>query len=156
MKKFITLISLFTIFITASSVLVPAYASASLFDGSKQAACDGVEQSVSGAGRCDANVAASSVNTKIAVVINIISIVVGVAAIIMIIISGLKYITSAGDSAKVNSAKDTILYAIIGLVIVAMAQIIVKFVLKQATKPAPTPASSSSQTIGGKVDGKVK
>lgn len=62
-------------------------------------------------------------------IINIFSIVVGVISVIMIIIGGLKYITSAGDSNNVTSAKNTILYAIIGLVVVAFAQIIVLFVL---------------------------
>jgi Type IV secretion system pilin len=56
-----------------------------------------------------------------------------VAAVIAIIISGLRYVTSAGDSNSINGAKNTILYAVIGLVIVAMAQIIVKFVLGKAT-----------------------
>jgi hypothetical protein len=51
----------------------------------------------------------------------------------MIIIGGLKYITSSGDSNNITSAKNTILYAIIGLVVVALAQFIVKFVLGKAT-----------------------
>jgi hypothetical protein len=60
-------------------------------------------------------------------------VIVGVAAVIMIIIGGFRYITSSGDSASVNSAKNTILYAIIGLVIVALAQVIVRFVLNQVS-----------------------
>ena len=47
----------------------------------------------------------------------------------MIMVGGLKYMTSQGDSANVASAKNTILYAVIGLVVVALAQVIVKFVL---------------------------
>ncbi len=74
----------------------------------------------------------TSVDGIISTVINVLSIVVGVVAVIMIIIGGLKYITSSGDSANVTSAKNTILYAIIGLVVVAMAQIIVLFVLDKA------------------------
>ena len=54
---------------------------------------------------------------------------VGVIAVIMIIIGGLKYIISSGDSNNINSAKNTILYAIIGLVIVAFAQEVVRYVL---------------------------
>lgn len=65
-------------------------------------------------------------------VINVFSIVVGVIAVIMIIVGGLRYITSGGDSGKVGAAKTTIIYALIGLVIVALAQIIVRFVLGQA------------------------
>src|SRR3989344_6193740 len=68
-------------------------------------------------------------------VINIFSIVVGVVAVIMIIFGGFKYITSAGNQENIKTAKTTIIYAIIGIVIVALAQIIVKFVLNQTTNP---------------------
>ena len=83
-------------------------------------------------GNCDQgsiDEATTSVNDIMTDVINIFSLVVGVVSVIMIIIGGLKYITSAGDSGNVSGAKNTILYAIIGLVIVALSQIIVRFVL---------------------------
>ncbi len=73
----------------------------------------------------------------IATVINIFSLVVGVISVIMIIIGGLKYITSGGDSGNVTGAKNTILYAVIGLVVVALAQIIVRFVLTQVDGGEP-------------------
>jgi hypothetical protein len=73
--------------------------------------------------------AADRINNIIRLVINIFSILVGVVAVIMIIIGGLKYITSGGDSSNVTGAKNTILYAVVGLVVVAMAQFIVRFVL---------------------------
>lgn len=75
----------------------------------------------------------SVINGKIASVVNILSSLVGVVAVIMIIIGGFRYITSAGDSNRVSSAKNTIIYALIGLVIVALAQVIVQFVLKRVT-----------------------
>lgn len=81
----------------------------------------------------------SKINTIIKTVINIFSIVVGVIAVIMIIVGGLKYIMSGGDSGNVTGAKNTILYAIIGLVVVAMAQFVVKFVL---TKVNNAPVAS--------------
>ncbi len=65
-------------------------------------------------------------------IINIVSVIVGVVAVIMIVFGGLKYITSGGDSSNVSSAKNTIIYAIIGLVIVALAQFIVRFVLDKS------------------------
>lgn len=64
-------------------------------------------------------------------VIEILTIIIAVASVIMIMIGGFKYITSTGDSAKVNSAKDTILYAIIGLVVVVVARFVVSFVLRK-------------------------
>lgn len=72
-------------------------------------------------------------NNIVATVINIFSVVVGVVSVIMIIYGGFRYITSGGESGNISSAKNTILYAIIGLVIVALAQFIVKFVLAKAT-----------------------
>ena len=87
---------------------------------------------IDGAERTDPDAdipAEDAVDGLIVDVINIISIVVGVVAVIMIIIGGFKYITSGGDSGNVTGAKNTILYAVIGLVIVALAQIIVRFVL---------------------------
>ena len=62
-------------------------------------------------------------------VINIFSIVVGAVSVIMIIVGGFRYVVSNGDSNGVSGAKNTILYAIVGLVIVIFAQVIVRFVL---------------------------
>ena|SRR5690348_4830464 len=66
--------------------------------------------------------------------INIFSVIVGIVAVIMIIVGGFKYITSGGDSGNVSSAKNTIIYAVIGLVVVALAQFFVQFVLNKVTQ----------------------
>ena len=58
------------------------------------------------------------------------TIIVGGLSILMIIYGGFRYITSGGDSGRVGSAKNTIIYAIIGLLIVVLAQVIVNVVLK--------------------------
>lgn len=60
-------------------------------------------------------------------------VVMAVAAIsvIVIMIGGFKYIVSSGDPAKVNNAKNTILYALIGLIVAIFAQVIVSFVLSR-------------------------
>lgn len=57
--------------------------------------------------------------------------VVGIATVIMIIIAGFKYVTSSGDPNNVKSAKDTLLYAIVGLLIALTAQGLVVFVLNK-------------------------
>lgn len=67
-------------------------------------------------------------------IVNLISIIVGIIAIIMIIYGGFRYITSGGDSGRVGNAKNTLIYAIVGLIIVALAQIIVRFVLTQSAE----------------------
>lgn len=64
-------------------------------------------------------------------VIQLMVMIAGIASVIMIMVGGFKYITSTGDSGKVSSAKDTVLYACIGLVITIFAQAIVSFVLRR-------------------------
>ena len=127
-----------------SPALVPATVSAVTTDPSadviKDGLCEGTDLLIleGTTTQCDpaTSDAESRVNEIIRTVINIFSLIVGVVAVIMIIVGGLKYITSSGDSGNVTSAKNTILYAIIGLVIVALAQIIVRFVLQRATTTA--------------------
>ena len=65
-------------------------------------------------------------------IVNVFSVIVGIIAVIMIIYGGFKYITSGGDSGNVSGAKNTLIYAIVGLIIVALAQFIVRFVLNTA------------------------
>lgn len=62
-------------------------------------------------------------------VINVMLIVGGVIAVIMIIIGGIRYMTSNGEQSNVKAAKDTILYAVIGLVVSVLAFSIVNFVI---------------------------
>lgn len=60
---------------------------------------------------------------------NIILGVVGALSVIMLIWGGLRYILSGGDSKKITDAKNTILYAIIGLAIAFLSYAIIRFVL---------------------------
>jgi hypothetical protein len=116
----------------AFAVAVPAVVGAQTpdIDGSL---CSGANLSTAPASCAEDAEAEQSINDIIATVINIFSLVVGVVSVIMIIVGGLKYITSGGDSSNITGAKNTILYAIVGLVIVALAQIIVRFVLSRTT-----------------------
>lgn len=82
--------------------------------------------------------AGTKLDDIIKLAINVFSLVVGVIAVVMIIIGGLKYITSGGDSGNITGAKNTILYAIVGLVVVALAQFIVHFVLEKASGAGST------------------
>ena len=67
-------------------------------------------------------------------VVDILSMVVGIIAVIMIIISGLKFITANGDSGSIKSARQTLTYALVGVVVVAAAQALVQFVLHRVTQ----------------------
>lgn len=62
-------------------------------------------------------------------IINILLFVIGAVAVIMIIIGGIRYVLSNGEQANVKAAKDTILYAVIGLVVALLAYAIVNFVV---------------------------
>lgn len=59
---------------------------------------------------------------------NLVAFLVGIASVIMIVVGGFKYITSAGDNNNITSAKNTILYAVIGLVVALVARTIVIFI----------------------------
>lgn len=64
-------------------------------------------------------------------VINALFLVAGAIAVLIIVVGGIRYITSTGDSKRIQAAKDTILYAVIGLVIVILARAIIGFVIGQ-------------------------
>lgn len=61
-------------------------------------------------------------------VADIIAAIVGVAAVIVIIVAGINYMMSQGDSSKVQTAKNAIIYAVIGLIVVSLARALVGFV----------------------------
>jgi uncharacterized membrane protein YuzA (DUF378 family) len=126
-----------SIFAAVTIALVPVVA----LSGVVYAACgngaDSKGQVLQGIGETGNNCNDNGVDNFITAVVRILSLIVGIAAIIVIILSGLKYITSAGDTAKITSAKNTLIYALIGLIVAAVAQFLVYFVFtasKNATK----------------------
>jgi hypothetical protein len=114
--------------------LVGAASSPALAQGASgqagQAVCEGIN---AGGGSCADD--GGGLTNVVKLIVNILSLVAGIAAVIMIIVGGLRYITSGGDSSKIAGAKNAILYAIVGLVVVALAQFVVRFVLDNATRP---------------------
>ena len=62
-------------------------------------------------------------------IINTMIYVVGAVAVLMIVVGGLRYVLSGGDASQTKSAKDTILYSIVGVIIAVMSYAIVNFVL---------------------------
>ncbi len=98
-----------------------------LQEGAQAAKCEGCPENLFG----DAGIFKQVTNT--------ILYIVGIVAVIMLIIGGIKYVVSGGDSKKVTDAKNTVLYAIIGLVIAFLAFAIVNFVI------SALPSSASSE-----------
>lgn len=70
-----------------------------------------------------------SASGMIKTIINILLYVVGIIAVIMIIVGGVRYTVSNGNASQVKEAKDTILYSIVGLIVAAMSFAIVNFVI---------------------------
>jgi hypothetical protein len=125
-----------SLFILATPLAMPVVAHAAVSPAEvKNGLCSGSNFDVSGnsAASCDSSASTGGFNNLLRRIVNIFSAVVGVIAVIMIIVGGLRYITSGGDSSKVSTAKNSIIYAIVGLVIVALAQLIVRFVLTQSS-----------------------
>jgi hypothetical protein len=122
------LLSLLIIFISFA-VIVPMTAEAA---SSKDAVCSGAGLAGgSGGSGCTPTPGSPSADSVLKRGLNLFSAIIGIIAVVMIMVGGLKYITSQGESANVASAKNTILYAAIGLVVVALAQVIVRFVLNR-------------------------
>ena len=67
------------------------------------------------------------------IVTNILLFIIGAIAVIMLIVGGIRYVLSSGDQTAVTNAKNTILYAIIGIIVAFLAYAAVKFVTVQLT-----------------------
>ena len=120
------------------AIVAGASASAlTLQDGAQAAQCDG----------CPTNLFGDTGVFK--QVTNVILYIAGVVAVIMLIIGGIKYVVSGGDSKKVTDAKNTVLYAIIGLIICFLAFAIVNFVISSLPSDNSEQAASLIQSING-------
>lgn len=89
---------------------------------------EGVSEEVKQASGCP-GATSYDVGDAIQWIINRIILVLGIVAVIAIIIGGVLYMASAGDAGKLKKAKDTILYACIGLIVCVLAAAIVNFVI---------------------------
>jgi cytochrome bd-type quinol oxidase subunit 2 len=113
----------------------PVIAHAQIFNpNSKNQACQGVGDPTTSNG-CIANPEAKA-NSTLGDFVNIFSVIIGILTVIMVMMAGFKYITSNGDANRVNSAKETLTWSLIGVVIVALSQVLVHFVLYRATTAA--------------------
>lgn len=93
-------------------------------------ACSGLTQL--GGTSCDKGGNTPGQNAIAAVVktiVNIISFIAGIVAVILIVVSGVRFIASGGDSQAAAGARTMLIYAIVGLAVVALSQAIVHFVL---------------------------
>lgn len=99
---------------------------------------DQVCEGVSGSTVCDEDEPQSTAGNAIygpngilTKVANVLSIVLGIVSVFVIMVGGIKFVLSGGDPSKTNNARSTILYAVIGLVVAAVAQALIVFVLNK-------------------------
>jgi len=90
-------------------------------DPTKRYITDEIQQSATGN--------SNDLMTTLTTILNVVLGVIGFVAVAMIIIGGLQYTTSAGDTGKVTKAKNTVMYGVIGLIVALLAFAIVNFVL---------------------------
>lgn len=68
-------------------------------------------------------------NGLIVKVTDFLAVIAGIAAVIVLIIAGFKYVTAEGDPKEVSSAKNTIIYALVGIVVIVAARALIEFVV---------------------------
>jgi hypothetical protein len=111
-----------------------------------KAPTDSQTQVLNGVGQTTTDCSGDGVTNVINVAVQILSLVAGIAAVVMIILAGFKYITSGGEASKVANAKNTLIYALVGIAIAVLAQFLVHFVLTQANG-ATVPACPANHSI---------
>jgi hypothetical protein len=102
-------------------------------------------QVLTGIGETGADCSDTGVTSAIQAAVSILSFIAGVAAVVMVILSGFKYITSGGDANKVSSAKSTLVYALVGVAIAALAQALIHFVIQTSDHAISAPPAHSKQ-----------
>ena len=97
-------------------------------DGATAAQGTGTEECLFGGGDCAGDGIFKTIT-------NVLLFLIGAVSVIMLIIGGIRYAVAGGDSTAVSSAKNTILYAVIGIIVSLLAYAIVNFVLDSFTGP---------------------
>jgi hypothetical protein len=165
MKTFLYTLALALTMLAGSLAFSPNRSLAACSDAnltSKEQIQCGVDTAAGGA---SAKPAGQTAQDTVIAVINVLSLVGGALAVIMIIYGGLRYVISGGNQEATKSAKNTIVYAVVGLVIIAIAQVIVQFVLtntndavtgKTDTLNTPPPAAARQGTPSDGVHGNIR
>jgi len=110
-------------------------ASAQLFKDATSEACKGTQLSGATSGSAADCVPSERqrIDNTIKTAVNLLSLIVAIAAVVVIIVNGFRFVVSGGDSNSVGNAKKGIIYAVVGLIVVALAQFIVRFVLSRVS-----------------------
>ena len=134
MKKVIlnTVAAILTVFgLTGVAMISPAYAQVLCANGETRDTIQECPEWNSGQSGIAQN---SDLMAVLTTIINVIVGVIGFVAVVMIVVGGISFATSQGDSGKVAKARNTILYGVVGLVVALLAFAIVNFVLSRIFK----------------------
>ena len=115
-------------------VLTPAFAGAVPVANIASGICGGSNLSITPETCAPASSTDNTLTNTIKLIVNLLTLFVGFLSVVFLIFGAFKYISSGGDSGKVTSAKSTILYALIGLAIAVVAQVIVQLVIGKANQ----------------------
>lgn len=119
-------------------LLVPMVAAPQLAYAADTPSCGEAEsakgQVLQGIGQTGNDCSDAGISKAVKTVVNVLTLIVGITAIIMIIISGFRFIISNGDSGKVASARTALIFSLVGVAVAALAQVLVRFVLFQTNK----------------------
>lgn len=128
MKKHLSslIVGLGLVVSTATMTLPVAAQGVNVFDDACKSAGGGSGSSICGPGTKPGDKGFTDLMKS---VINTMIFIIGLIAVIMIIIGGIRYVVSNGESSQIQSAKNTVLYSVVGLVIAISAFAIVNFVL---------------------------
>lgn len=125
--KSITIKIVGALIVAASLMVVPAYADVNCPEGSER--YPGKAESYAKCNLVEPEAGSNDLWTTVNNIINVIVMVLGIAAVMVVIYGGINILLSQGDPGKIKKGKDAILYGIIGAIIAAMAFAIVNFIL---------------------------
>ena len=127
-KKTMQSLLLIPVAVLGISLAVPATAGAACQSGRAE-----VDTGLTGGADCAKGAGQQTdlfgANGVFKTITNVLLYIIGAVAVIMLIIGGIRYVTSGGDSGAVTSAKNTILYAVVGIVVAILAYAVVNFVI---------------------------
>ena len=127
-KKSLQSLLLVPVFALGVSMVMPSITTYAADENADTNFNNGLQGGINAA-TTDSNNKTASAGSVVSQVVNILMFIIGAVSVIMIIWGGFKYVTSGGDSSGVTAAKNTILYAVIGLIVAVLSLVIVNFVL---------------------------
>ena len=123
MKRLYTTLSAFAV-TTVTSIYLST---------SSHAAVQGVQNGANAARGADQPLDLFGAGGTFSTITNVLLFIIGAIAVIMIVIGGMRYVLSGGDSNQITAAKNTILYAIIGIIVAILAYAAVNFIIGSFT-----------------------